>query len=176
MDCQTVHDYLSAYLEQDVPLPTRLVLDQHFESCPSCRGEFAQLHLITAWVRDFPLMEPSPMFLQHVRERVEPLPHRSRRPFVRRLAGAIPLQAAAALVVAVSAALVWQMMPDMWRGQTQVVAPPPHIEPWISREHGVTPTLDIPTFDAPLEESPPTPAPLVQAPTHGTGGIRALRA
>jgi Putative zinc-finger len=163
MDCRTVHDHLSTYLDHDVPLQTRLMLDQHFESCPNCRHDLTQLHMITAWVRDFPRIQPSPMFLQHVRERVEPLAHRSRLPFFRRLAAAIPLQAAAALVLVVSAALVWQMMPDVWWGQTQEVAPPPRIEPWISRESGVTPFWDTPPFEAPFEESSPTPAPLVQA-------------
>jgi hypothetical protein len=171
MDCRTVRDHLSTYLDHDVPLLMRLRLDQHFESCPTCRHELAQLHMSTAWVRDFPLIEPSPMFLQHVRERVERLPHRSWLPFFRRLVGAIPLQAAAALALVVSAAVVWQMMPHVWWGPTEEVAPPSRMEPWLSREHGVTPVLDAPPFEAPLEESFPTPAPLVQAPSRRQGFV-----
>jgi len=124
MDCQTVHDHLSIYLDHGVPLRTRLVLDQHLESCPQCCHELARLHTITAWVRDFPLIEPSPMFLQHVREQVERLPHRSKLSFFRRLAGALPLQVAAALLVVVSAALVWQMTPHVQQGQVQEANPP----------------------------------------------------
>jgi Putative zinc-finger len=171
MDCRTVCNHLSTYLDHDVPLQMRLMLDQHFESCPTCRHELAQLHKSTAWVRDFPLIEPSPMFLQHVRAQVEPLPHHFWVPFFRRLAGSIPLQAAAALAVVVSATLVWQMTPHLWRGQTEDIAPPARIEPWSSRERRVTPVLDIPPFEAPLEESFPTPAPLVQAPSRRPGFV-----
>jgi hypothetical protein len=169
MDCRTVHDYLSTYLDHDVPLQTRLVLDQHFVSCPQCRDELAQLHRMTAWIRDFSLIEPSPMFLQHVCERVERLPHRSWLPLFRRLAGALPLQAAAALIVVVSAALVWQMTPHLWRGPVQESNPPARIEPLISRQRSVTPILDAQPFEPTLEESFPTPAPLVQAPPKRPG-------
>jgi hypothetical protein len=169
MDCRTVHDQLSTYLDHDVPLQTRLLLDQHFEACPQCRHELAQLHTMTTWVRDFPLIEPSSRFLQDVRERVARVPTRSPLPFFRRLAGAFPLQAAAALVVVVSAVVVWQMTPHLWRGQVQEVEPPARSEPWFSRERSVTPILDAPTFEPMLEESFPTPAPLVQAPLRRPG-------
>src|SRR5262245_29039000 len=134
MDCQTVHDHLSIYLDHDVPLRMRLVLNPPLESCPQCCHELARLHTITTWVRDFPLIEPSPMFLQHVREQVERLPYRSKLSFFRRLAGALPLQVAAALVVIVSAALVWQMTPHVQQGPVQEDTPPAHIETWLSRE------------------------------------------
>jgi hypothetical protein len=165
MDCQTVRDQLSSYLDHDVPLQMRRGLDQHFESCPKCRQDLAQLHQSIAWLRDFPLIEPSPMLLQHVRERVEPLLPRARLPFFRRLAGVTPLQAAAALAVVVSATLIWQMTPYLHWGQTADVAPPARIEPWSAREPRVTPVLDVPPFEAPLEDSFPIPAPLVQAPS-----------
>jgi hypothetical protein len=164
MDCQTVHDHLSSYLDHDVPLQMRLVLEHHFESCPNCRHALSQLHTISTWVGDFPRMDASPMFVQQVRERVELLPHGSRRSFVRRLLGAVPLQAVAALAVVVSAAVVWQMMPNVWWRQTEHFAPPPRLDPWSSHEHNVTPILNAPSFDTPFEDSVPTPVPLVQAP------------
>ncbi len=141
MDCRTVHDHLSTYLDHDVPLHMRLVLDQHFESCPQCCQELAQLHTVSTWVRDFPRVEPSPMFLQHVRDQVERLPHRSKLPLFRRLAGALPLQVAAALVVVVSTTLVWQMTPHVQQGHAPEVNPPAHIAPWLSREHRGPPPL-----------------------------------
>ncbi len=169
MDCRTVRDHLSTYLDHDVPLQIRLRLDQHFEACPACRHELTQLHMSTAWVRDFPHIEPSPMFLQDVRERVEHLPQRSRLPLFRRLSAAIPLQAAAVLAVVVSTALIWQITPYFrWR-PTDEVASPPRIEPWSSREPRVTPVLDVPPFEAPLEESLSMPVPLVQAPSRRPG-------
>jgi Putative zinc-finger len=169
MDCQTVHDYLSTYIDYDAPLQTRLVLDQHLASCPHCCRELTQLRTMTAWVGDFPLMEPSPMFLQHVRERVERLPQRSWPPFFRRLFAALPLQAAAALAVVVSAALVWQMTPALWQEEVAEVEPPARIEPRMSHERGVSPTLEAPPFEPTLEESFPTPVPLVQAPPRWPG-------
>jgi hypothetical protein len=167
MDCRTVRDQLSSYLDHDVSLQIRPRLDQHLESCPGCRQELAQLHKSTAWVCDFPLIEPSPMFLQHVRQRVERLPLGSRLPLFRRLSGGIPLRAAAALAVAVGATLVWQVIPHVWRGPAEEIASPP----LISREHRVPPVLDVPPFEAPLEESLPMPAPLVQAPSSRPGFV-----
>jgi hypothetical protein len=169
MDCRTVHDHLSTYLDHDVPLHMRLVLDQHFESCAQCCQELARLYTVSTWVRDFPRVEPSPMFLQHVRDQVERLPHRSKLPLFRRLAGALPLQVAAALVVVMSAALVWQMAPHVQQGHVPEVDPPTHSEPWLSREHRVSPILDVPPFDPALEEPWPTPLPLVQAPPRWSG-------
>jgi hypothetical protein len=165
MDCRTVHDYLSTYLDHEIPLPIRVALDQHFESCPQCRHDLAQLHMMTAWVCDFPRIEPSSMFLQHVCERVERLPHRPRLSSFWRLAGALPLQAAATLLVVVSAALVWQMTPHLWRGRMQEVDPPVRIEPRLSHERSATPILDAPPFEPTLEDSLPAPVPLVQAPS-----------
>ena len=171
MDCRTVHDHLSPYLDHDVPLQVRLVLDQHFESCPECCHELVRLHTITAWVRGFPRIQPSPMLLQRVRAQVECLPHRSKPPFFRRLAGALPLQVAAALVLVVSAVLVWRMTPSWWQGRVQEADPPAHIEPWLTRERRVTPILDVPPFEPMPEEPFPAPAPLVQVPPRWTGSV-----
>jgi hypothetical protein len=171
MDCQTVHEHLSIYLDHDLPLQTCRVLEQHFESCPRCCNELAQLHTMTAWVRDFPLMEPSPMLLQQVRAQVERLPHRSRMPLFRRLIGALPLQAAAVVVVVVSAALMWQRTPPLWRGSMQQVDPPARIEPRISRERNVTPILDAQPFEPAFEESSPTLVPLVRVPSRWSGSM-----
>ena len=165
MDCQIVRDQLSSYLDHDVPLQVRQTLDRHFELCPTCRQELAQLYKSTTWVRDFPLIEPSHMFLQHVHERVEYLSPRTHRPFFRRLSGLSLFQVAAALAVVVSAAIIWQVTPYFRWQRMEEVASPPHIEPWSSREPRVTPVLDVPLFEAPLEESWSMPAPLVQAPS-----------
>jgi hypothetical protein len=118
---------------------------------------------MAAWVGDFPLIEPSPAFLQHVCARVEHLPHRSWPLFFRRLFAALPLQAAAAVVVVVSAALVWQMTPGLWRGEVAEVEPPARIEPRMSHERGVSPFPELLPFEPMLDESFPTPVPLVQA-------------
>jgi Putative zinc-finger len=166
MDCRTVHDHLSTYLDHDLPLQMRALCDQHLAACPQCRHELAQLHTVTAWVRGLPRIEPSPVFLQQVCERVERLPHRSQLSWFRRLAGTLPLQAAAALVVVVSAALVWQIMPSL--RQPQEVKPPAHTAPWMSHERGLTPILDAPSFEATPEEPFPAP-PLVQAPLRRPG-------
>lgn len=167
MDCRTIHDHLSTYLDHDLPLPMRVLFDQHFAACPQCRHELAQLHTVTAWVRELPRIEPSPVFLQQVCERVKRLPHRSPPPWFRRLAGTWPLQVAAALVVVVSAALVWQMMPSPRQGRE--AEPPAHTAPWISGERSLTPILDIPALEPTPEEPFPASPPLVQAPPRRPG-------
>jgi Putative zinc-finger len=162
MDCRTVHDHLSTYLDRELPQQTRALLDAHFEACPPCRAALAQLEAVTTWVRDWPRIEPSAGFLQQVCERVERLPQPPRVGLFRRLAGMLPLQAAAALIVVVSAALVWQTTPSLW--QEQETAPPARVEPWLSRERRVTPALDVPPFDSTIEEPFQASPPLVQVP------------
>ena len=163
MDCRTVHDHLSAYLDRVLPLQIWERLDTHMRRCARCRREFTQLQTVTAWVRNLPRIEPSPTFCQQVCQRLERLPHRSPARLLRRLTGALPLQVAAALVVTVSAALVWHLAPI---GQRQVQPPtsPPQVEPWLSRDRTATPTMEAPPLDQIIEESLPTPTPLVQAP------------
>jgi hypothetical protein len=162
MDCRTVHDHLSTYLDRELPQQTRALLDAHFEACPPCRTALAQLEAVTTWVGDWPRIEPSAAFLRQVCERVERLPQPSRVGLFRRLAGALPLQAAAALVVVVSAALVWQTTPSLW--QEQETPPPARVEPWPPREGRVTPALDVPPFDPAIEEPFQASPPLVQIP------------
>lgn len=164
MDCRTVHDHLSTYLDRELPQQTRAMLEAHFEACPPCRTTLAQLEAVTTWVGDWPRIEPSAAFLQQVCERVERLPQSPRVGLFRRLAGTLPLQAAAALIAVVSAALVWQITPSLWRGQEQETAPPGHVEPWLSRERRVTPVLDVPPFDPTIEEPFQGSPPLVQIP------------
>jgi hypothetical protein len=165
MDCQTVQQHLSAYLDHDVPLSTRQLLEEHFTRCSQCRGELTQFQTMGAWVRSFPTLEPPSTFLQQVWARVERLPERSPTPLFRRLVGAIPLQAAAALMVAVSAALLWQVTPVLWPRQETSRSMPTRSEPWISQDNSPTPLMTPPPFDPPLEESFPMPAPLVEGPT-----------
>jgi hypothetical protein len=162
MECQTVHEHLSAYLDRDLPLQTRELLDQHFTHCPQCRLTYIQLQTMTAWVRDFPPIEPAPFFLQHVTQRVDQLAKHAAPFFFRRLLGAFPMQVAATLIVVVSAVVLWQITPDIWQGQQ--AQPPGRIEPWKSQDSTMAPLGDVPSMEPFFEEPPPTPAPLVQAP------------
>lgn len=160
MDCRTVHDQLSMYLDQDLPLQTRTLLDQHFTACPPCRTALTQLRTVTAWVGELPLIQPSSAFLQQVRARVAHLPQPSQMGFFRRLAGTTPLQAAAALVLVVSAALIWQMAPYGWEESGQEVDPPSTM----LHEQSLPPGLDAFPFEPILDDPPPALAPLVQMP------------
>jgi hypothetical protein len=164
MDCQTVQHHLSAYLDQEVPPSTRQLLDEHFARCSQCQGELTQFQTMGTWVRSFPTLEPSSTFLQQVWARVERLPEPPPPSLLRRLVGAIPLQAAAALMVTVSAALLWQVTPALWSRQEAQRPMPTRSEPWMSQDNAPTPLLTPPPFDPPLEESFPMPAPLVQGP------------
>ncbi len=162
MECQTVREHLSAYLDHDLPLAMRALFDRHLAHCPPCRRTLAQLQTMTAWVRDFPPLEPSPLFLQQVTTRVDHLAKRSVPLLFRRFFGAFPTQMAAALVLVVSATLLWRMAPDIW--QEQQVHPTVQSEPWMSGESTLAPTVEAPAVEPLLEEALPTPLPLVQAP------------
>jgi hypothetical protein len=162
MECQTVHEHLSAYLDRELPLHTREQLDDHFAHCPPCRFTYTQLQTMTTWVRDFPPIEPSPLFVQQVTQRVDHPAKRSAPLFFRRLLGTFPMQVAAALVLVVSAAVLWQITPDVWQGQQP--PPPVRIEPRNAQDSTFAPLADVPAVEPFLEEPAPLPAPLVQVP------------
>lgn len=164
MDCRTAHDHLSAYLDHAVPAATREVLDDHLGACPRCRRELTQLQTVMAWVRDLPTIEPSPSFLQEVRERVEHISRRSPVPFFRRLAGVLPLQVAAVVLLAVSTVLLFQMTPQVWQRRTRQIEPAARIEPQTTRERTLAPAFEAPLFEQMPEELAPPLAPLVHAP------------
>ena len=42
----------------------------HLETCPACRERFDALHQTWGLLRDDPIPEPSPLFWQHLSERV----------------------------------------------------------------------------------------------------------
>jgi putative zinc finger protein len=173
MDCRIVQDYLSTYLDHAVPLQMRLALEQHFDSCPQCCTELAHLEMTTILVRDLPRLQPSPRFLQQVQERVEHLAQRSRQSLFRRLVGAVPLQIAAAMALVVSAAIVWQSTPQLWRGRTAEVVPTSRMVPWSVHQYSGAPLPDPLPFEPPFEEPHPSLAPLVQAqPQRGWGEAR----
>jgi hypothetical protein len=162
MECQTVHEHLSAYLDRDLPQPMRELLEHHFTHCPPCQFTLSQLQTVTAWVREFPPVEPSPLFLQQVTNRVDHLTKRSTPLLFHRLVGAFPVQVAAVIALLVSAAVLWQNASDVWQGQQ--AHPPALTEPWLSRDRTKTPAMDVPAFEPFFDESPSAPAPLVQAP------------
>jgi hypothetical protein len=160
MDCRTVHEQLSAYVDGDLPAPMREALDRHFAQCPACQRTCVELQTVIAWVRDLPSIAPSPTFLHQVTAQVERRAAPAGGTLVRRLVGALPLQVAAALVFVVSAVLVWQLTPYVWR--TSPIEAPRPSEPWISQERAIAPTMDLPP--EPFFGEPPPPAPLVQVP------------
>ncbi|MBI3327329.1 MAG: zf-HC2 domain-containing protein [Nitrospinae bacterium] len=164
MDCQTAHDHLSAYLDHAVPAPTREVLAHHLGVCPQCRRELTQLQTVTAWVRDLPSIEPSPTFLHGVRERIEQMPWRSASRLFRRLSGLLPLQMAAAVMLAVSAVLLFRVTLPVGPQQTGQLESPTRIPPQTSRDSTLAPPFEIPAFEPMREELAPAPVPLVQAP------------
>jgi predicted anti-sigma-YlaC factor YlaD len=164
MDCQTAHDHLSAYLDHTLTMPTRELLDTHLGECPQCRRELRQLQTVIAWVRDLPTIQPSPTFLPQVHERVEQLSRRSLSFFFRRLAGALPLPIAAALMLVVSTALFWQLAPQVWQQHTQPQEPAAPIRPPISLDRLSEPAGEVPSLEPMVEDLGPVPLPLVYAP------------
>ncbi len=164
MDCRTAHSHLSAYLDRALPVPMRERLDTHLGVCLPCRRELAQLQTVISWVRDLPAVEPSPVFLQKLCERVEDIPRRFALRFFRRLSGALPLQVAAAVVLAVSTVVLLRMVPQIGQQQTQSNEPSPRVAPQISRGRNVAPAAEGPPFDHMPQELGPALIPLVQVP------------
>lgn len=66
MNCERVRELLSDYLNGDLPLPERVLLEQHIETCSSCRAELRKLEKVRSILVSFPVVEPPPDFARRV--------------------------------------------------------------------------------------------------------------
>jgi predicted anti-sigma-YlaC factor YlaD len=98
MRCDEIRERLPLHPDADEHPDVRETVDAHLRECPACeavrRAHLATWDLLSAW----PDVDPAPSFPFRVRERVDRAARRARRRLVW-----IPLTAAAALLVAVTA-------------------------------------------------------------------------
>jgi hypothetical protein len=115
MTCHESREQLSALMDDALAVHERAALDAHLATCADCRGELEQLRATTALLRRLPVVRAPAGFV----DRVMTAAHRP--PWPRRLLDALfvplhvklPLEAAALLLVGVSAVYVYQHTPEV---------------------------------------------------------------
>lgn len=70
LDCTTVRQELSAYIDDELPSAERQEIEQHLAVCPSCFAEYIQLQATSAILRSLKEIEPPPGFKDRVKERL----------------------------------------------------------------------------------------------------------
>ena len=113
MNCQEVQLQVSGYLEKSLDAIRMKSIETHLVSCPSCRAETHGLSDCIRQIADLPLLEPPAGFAQrvmaHARE-IEIEPRRWQWLFTA-FKLTVPIQAAAVVLVAVLAVLLYQKEP-----------------------------------------------------------------
>lgn len=110
MNCQDVQPQLSEFLEKSLDAIRTKSIESHLISCPACRAEANSLFDCIRQVANLPIVEPPAGFarrvMAHVREiGIEP---RGWKRLIGAFRVAIPIQAAALVMIAVVAVLLYQ--------------------------------------------------------------------
>jgi hypothetical protein len=129
MTCVEVHNQLSAFLEKSLDPIRMKAIDTHLNSCPACRAEVNGLSECIRQVAALPMVDPPAGFarrvMAHVSEiEVEP---RGWQRLMAALRATMPIQATAAVIVAVLAVFLYQRDPalDQPVPAPSVETPPP---------------------------------------------------
>lgn len=110
MNCQEVQPQLSEFLEKSLDAIRTKSIESHLISCPACRAEANSLFDCIRQVANLPIVEPPAGFargvMAHVREiEIEP---RGWKRFIAGFRVVLPIQAAALVMIAVVAVLLYQ--------------------------------------------------------------------
>jgi len=70
LDCGTVREELSAYIDNELPSAERREIEQHLQVCMGCFKEYMQLQATSAIMRSLREIEPPPGFNDRVKERL----------------------------------------------------------------------------------------------------------
>jgi hypothetical protein len=174
MMCHDVREQLSALIDDALASHERETLDAHLATCADCRRELEQLRATAALLRRLPVVRAPAGFV----DRVMTAAHRP--PWPRRLLDALfvplrvklPLEAAAVLLVGVSALYVYQQTPEVRELAQQEAREP-------SPATTQAPAAPAATPSAPPPAAPPAASPAVPpagpptAPKADSGSARA---
>lgn len=71
MRCEEIKNLLSDYLDNDIDLKTKKLMDGHLAICANCAKELQVLKEIVSGLKEIPEVEPPPYFLEAVRARMQ---------------------------------------------------------------------------------------------------------
>jgi hypothetical protein len=161
MGCQDVRNQLSAYLEGELDVAPRRVIEDHVRQCVRCQGELVLLQRTIALLRGLDEVEVPPSLSAAIQAGIRP----RRRRWSQEVASwlffpihvKLPLQAVALLLVSLGAVYLYRMPPEL----AQAPAPPPVATERATRDQAPPrAAAKRSDFDArsPVRESAPPPA------------------
>jgi hypothetical protein len=175
--CHDAREQLSALLDDALPVPDRQALEAHLSVCAECRRELEQLQTTMALLGRLPPVHAPAGFVDRVMaEAYRPSqPRRLLDALFRPLRVKLPIEAAAVLLVGVSALYVYQRAPEVQRlarQETRESPPPSTVTP---PPAAVPPAPEVQQFARQeARESPRpstvTPPPAGAPPAAGAGG------
>ena len=146
MTCAEIREQFSARADDALSAPERAALEGHLATCPECRREWQRFAATVGLLRAVEPARAPAGFVDRVLAGARP------QPWYRRLARGLlvpwpvklPLEAAALVMVAGLAVLVFQRSSDL---QLATQAPEPPRETYELRQEGLTARLDQPRKD-----------------------------
>jgi len=107
MECAYIHDYVFAYLENELPAGERAEFANHLHSCTACRSFMVIMESIEKVIDSERSLEPEPFHETRLLEYLEPVmnPHRSVVGWKLQVAGII-----AGIVLAISTGITIGMI------------------------------------------------------------------
>lgn len=70
LDCSIIQEYLSAYVDDELPPEQREAVQEHLAVCPQCRGELARLTRLEEVLEALPSPLPPPELIDQVLARL----------------------------------------------------------------------------------------------------------
>lgn len=70
LDCSMVQEYLSAYVDDELPVEQREAIQEHLAVCPACRQELGRLTRLWEALEDLPAASPPPELIDQVLARL----------------------------------------------------------------------------------------------------------
>jgi hypothetical protein len=126
MTCDQMRELFSALVDEALSPEERVGLDAHLASCADCRRELEGFQQTVALVRSAPPVRAPVGFVDRVLAAARPAPwyrRLARRLFVP-LSVKLPVEAAAVVVVAILAVVLYRETPELQRAARQETRPP----------------------------------------------------
>ena len=161
MICHDVQAQLSAFLEKSLDTIRLKGIETHLNSCPACRAEANALSYCIRQVAELPAVEPPPGFAQRVMAHAREIEPRGWQRFMAALRATMPIQAAAVIMIAVLAVLLYQKEPTLTQSSPAQLAELPPALP-LPIEQTTTSVADTAHLRAPSRPSAPEAGPETQ--------------
>jgi hypothetical protein len=131
MTCAEVREFMSALVDEAVSVAERQAIESHLATCAECRQELAELRETVSLLKRLPPVHAPAGFVDRVVETAyrPSWPRRIADALFRPLRVKLPLEAAAVVLVGVSALYVYQRAPEVRQVARQETreAPPPAV-------------------------------------------------